>query len=113
MSDLIQNLRDLANHKNHDLTLADEAADRITELEAENARLKSAAETWHNRNRDNCQRLNDKIAVVGAARESAEQEVARLTVHIRAIAEHHRAESIFNSYHTARIPVVLSILEGK
>ena len=35
MSDLIKNLRDLANHKNHDLTLADEAADRISELEAE------------------------------------------------------------------------------
>jgi hypothetical protein len=108
MSDLIERLRGLSKYQHSDYSIGDESADRIAELEAENARLKSAAETWHNRNRDNCQRLNDKIAAVGAERESAEQEVARLSAHIRAIASHHFHQDD-TEYHTERRDFALKI----
>lgn len=39
MSDLVERLRDLAQAKHDDLSVGDEAADRIAELEAENAAL--------------------------------------------------------------------------
>lgn len=71
MSDLIKNLRDLANHKNHDLTLADEAADRISELKAEVKALDGLTDRQF-------VRISNLI-----------HEVARLTTHIRAIADYH------------------------
>lgn len=40
MSDLIRNLRDLASMAHSDISVADEAADEIERLNAENARLR-------------------------------------------------------------------------
>ena len=101
MSDLIQNLRDLANHKNHDLTLADEAADRIAELE----KVELQWLTYRN-----------EIGKV----EDSEKEVARLSTHIRAIADHHKEELDWHEmtanpskYHKHRRDFALSGLEAK
>ena len=106
MSDLIKNLRDLANHKNHDLTLADEAADRISELKAEVKALDGLTDRQF-------VRISNLI-----------HEVARLTTHIRAIAEHHQGkyessryrefpecENIMMQMHTERRDFALKVFD--
>lgn len=101
MSDLIKNLRDLANHKNHDLTLADEAADRISELKAEVKALDGLTDRQF-------VRISNLI-----------HEVARLTTHIRAIAEHHQelahtplAQGLWpDAYHTERRDFALKVFD--
>ena len=102
MSDLVKNLRDLANHKNPDLTLADETADRISELKAEVKALDGLTDRQF-------VRISNLI-----------HEVARLTTHIQAIAEHHQRQLIACSssaymveLHAERRNFALSILEGK
>lgn len=82
------------------------ASKRIAELEAENATLKNS--------------FADRVRVIEmqlADKEKLEQEVARLTAHIRAIAEHHDKQINFVEssddidYQTMRRDFALSGLE--
>jgi len=111
MSDLIERLRQ--NWRDYGNPMIKESFDRIAELEAENSRLQAAESDFCMGYRMACD----------AETKVLNQEVARLTAHIRAIAEHHDGlkyslldgvrSLAWELHHTERRDFALSGLEGK
>jgi len=107
MSDLIERLRQ--NWRDYGNPMIKESFDRIAELEAENSRLQAAESDFCMGYRMACD----------AETKVLNQEVARLTAHIRAVAEHHERETHgqvdreYFAYHLERRDRALSGLEGE